>query len=530
MDFFTLDDFTFFSKVVNSNVKPGQREWEEYGSLLKASVFAKTEYWAKLAAGDRFKIEMSWHWQMSGRFREYTWCRIFLEDDEDMGVFFTVGVSSRYHVKGTSIGTLEYKLDCRRAGSSPLSDNQIRQFESLLPEQAKRHVIKADDLNGYDWELLAMETRTFIEKHIDVYKYAITTINAVKKMARICWNENEWRKPSGALGKSISTATTHEKDKGYGYEEWLFDFQQEYGEFCYGFIQAFNKGKHAGKLYDLMLYSIYYDAHTRQSEYYWIGHIKQVYVLDRKEQLYVYEIARLENWIAEMVNDLKAININRLDDEYISLDTMFNVKFRASADNVVLFNPIIRIEDPNKEIGRNKHYVLLDRKENGQLNDRTSGQYLFREGHQEALTGIVDVQVKRSGYSKSLFHKKIQGCIFQQLKAKYEGTGKKVGTEVPTGHGTLIDLVVNCPKEGDTFYEIKTGGSALKCIREGLGQLFEYNFYPGVRNAEKLVIVAPFRADNGIKNYIKHLREKTGIAIYYQAYSRKEEMLVEDLV
>ncbi|MGH8241520.1 MAG: hypothetical protein ACREXP_31500, partial [Steroidobacteraceae bacterium] len=75
-----------------------------------------------------------------------------------------------------------------------------------------------------------------------------------------------------------------------------------------------------------------------------------------------------------------------------------------------------------------------------------------------------------------LRHTLVRDALLAHLK-KIHGA-ENARREVPTGNGTRIDLAV---RVGDryTFYEIKTYSSAQACIREALGQVLEYSFWPG---------------------------------------------------
>lgn len=43
-----------------------------------------------------------------------------------------------------------------------------------------------------------------------------------EKIARICWNTHDWKRPSGSEGKS-RTDTSYENRIGFGHEEWILD-------------------------------------------------------------------------------------------------------------------------------------------------------------------------------------------------------------------------------------------------------------------------------------------------------------------
>jgi hypothetical protein len=155
-------------------------------------------------------------------------------------------------------------------------------------------------------------------------------------------------------------------------------------------------------------------------------------------------------------------------------------------------------------------------------------KFTFVEGHNpDTKKGVLISAFSAPTYSKRLRHQEIQHAVYNQLTELYANSPVKVGTEQSTGLGTFIDLVVHDPREGYTFYEIKTGSSALGCIREAIGQMLEYCYYPDKQHAGKLVIIAPHPIDNTIKQYMNHLRTVLRIALYYQPYSLKKQRLEE---
>ena len=75
----------------------------------------------------------------------------------------------------------------------------------------------------------------------------------MEKIARICWNTHDWKRPSGSEGKSLSDGS-YEKKIGFGHEEWILDDSRIYepNGYHYGFLQPMNvaSGKHIGAVYD----------------------------------------------------------------------------------------------------------------------------------------------------------------------------------------------------------------------------------------------------------------------------------------
>jgi hypothetical protein len=106
-----------------------------------------------------------------------------------------------------------------------------------------------------------------------------------EKMARICWNTNNWIKPSGKIGKS-ETDRAYELQFGFGHEEWLFDFEKLIDGYHYSYLQPIgNKKTHFEKCYNILLYTI----NNETKEQYWVGWINNVYVLTLDDKK-IYDI------------------------------------------------------------------------------------------------------------------------------------------------------------------------------------------------------------------------------------------------
>lgn len=123
-----------------------------------------------------------------------------------------------------------------------------------------------------------------------------------------------------------------------------------------------------------------------------------------------------------------------------------------------------------------------------------------------------------------LRHNHIQQALYEFLSVKY---GKDAaGAEISSGAGTRIDLVL---KLGEAFhmYEIKTGLSARACIREALGQLLEYSYWPGTQIAERLVVVGEPSLDQDAAHYLTLIRERFSLPLYYCQYHSDTGRFVE---
>jgi hypothetical protein len=113
----------------------------------------------------------------------------------------------------------------------------------------------------------------------------------------------------------------------------------------------------------------------------------------------------------------------------------------------------------------------------------------------------------------TLRHKLIQKKLYAIMAKKY---GKSnVSTENPSGVGTNIDLVVR-QRKSYWFYEIKVAQSPRACLRQAIGQLLEYAFWFGSKNASRLLVVGEIPLDKNGEKYIKTLRKKFNLPIEYE--------------
>jgi hypothetical protein len=169
-----------------------------------------------------------------------------------------------------------------------------------------------------------------------------------QKIARICWNSNKWVSPSGKKGKSLDT-NSFEYTRGFGHEEWLFDFSKDIGGFKYSFLQPVNTltKKHQGQEYSVWLYT------QKDGEKLCIGYIKHVYCLTEEEAQLAIKVHQNNGWYDEMKGQLETYSINTtglIDEDALN---NFNIKF-AEQDLVLFSEPI----DITKQYGNNR-YVLM---------------------------------------------------------------------------------------------------------------------------------------------------------------------------
>lgn len=170
------------------------------------------------------------------------------------------------------------------------------------------------------------------------------------KIARICWNSNGWKQPSGPNGKSTDQ-NSFEVNPGFGHEEWLFDYTNLIHGYQYSFLQPINNNAHKGRAYTIYLY--YFEKAS--SKKICIGHIENVVCIDEFEAQNAINHFRENGRLEKMQRDLSLIG---LEPASITKNTSallnFNIKFKP--DDVALYNNPIDITENIK----NHRYILLN--------------------------------------------------------------------------------------------------------------------------------------------------------------------------
>lgn len=342
------------------------------------------------------------------------------------------------------------------------------------------------------------------------------------KVARICWNTEIWRKPSGKLGKSRNKKA-YESKTGYGHEEWLLDTEKLIGGFHYSYLQAI--GAHYDlyreqddTLYNISLYSIDHESKSR----WWIGEIKNVEVISPDESKRVYSIYKEKGWLKEMIVQLQAVSANIIDFKNIPSFAFSNIRFRPS--DVELLDTPRQFLHTDQAV-RSDYYNLKNKVANPVFLEPS---FEFNPGHNPGKATSV-ASYNETKKEVDLFHNSIQSLIYHHLVAVY---GERfVGSEQGTGHGSRIDMVVKAKNKDNEyiFYEIKTSNSIRQCIRDALTQLLEYSYFPDRELASKMVIVSQNKIDKNNTDYLKLLRSKFRIPVYYQQFNVETNLLEPEI-
>jgi len=518
-NFFTKEELDFYSSIVKEDYRTSNPEQQYYNQKLYP-IIAKTKYWAEQIMIDGFKLKQDGNWLTgyTSKIKPYFWPRIFKGEDKD--IFFNVEVNGEDEFIG-------YKLDGYFETTKALPDYKIellQDYKKLINWEWPR--IPFDKIVEYDWERLIAESKDYVKSYLSYHDHLKSILSKESKICRISWNTNKWIKPSGRLGKSNSLS--FEKENGFGHEEWLFDGDKVIDDYKYGFLEPINKyySKYVGNSYDITLY-------TRDSVdkiNYWVANIKEVEVISNEEAEKVLAYYKKEGWYDSMKSDLYNLNLDTKKlDEWVKEGAykLFNIKFKSSLINEL---PLDLIPISSSEVISTYHYTLLDSSSNFQNKTQQNENKGFDFAESGTTGGALAKSSSRSykvqDIELDLKHNEIQEKFQKYLQNIY---GKEiVKRECRAYASSRIDLVRKT-ETGYIFYEIKTYNNLRTSIREGIGQLLEYCFYPNDENAEEIVLVSHIAPNEEIKAYFNLVKKNINIPLRYLHFDVKQEKIISEI-
>ena len=116
----------------------------------------------------------------------------------------------------------------------------------------------------------------------------------------------------------------------------------------------------------------------------------------------------------------------------------------------------------------------------------------------------------------ALRHKLLQPLLHKCLSS--EAGASNVQTEHHLDLGVRVDAAVRL-RRGFAFYELKVAPTFQACMRAAIGQLLEYAHWPSAVRASELIIVGEFPADKDARAYLRLLRNKFSLPVWYRHLS-----------
>ncbi|MBR1029396.1 hypothetical protein [Bradyrhizobium liaoningense] len=144
---------------------------------------------------------------------------------------------------------------------------------------------------------------------------------------------------------------------------------------------------------------------------------------------------------------------------------------------------------------------------------RPVNSFAFQAGCTEKASATKASLAERE-LNINLRHTLLQAALCDRLISQYGA--ENVADEHASGLGTKIDVVLRRTANEFWYYEIKTALSPRACIREALGQIMEYSYWPHASEASRLIICGETALDADGTAYLKTLQQRFGLPVAYE--------------
>lgn len=341
-----------------------------------------------------------------------------------------------------------------------------------------------------------------------------------KKMARICWNSNNWIKPSGKIGKSLNNS--FELDNAFGHEEWLFDLDKLIEGHHFSYLQSIDENKqklYSGEYIDILLFTIK-TIKKNITVKYWVGWINNAYVLSFEESKEIYEKYKENKWLDEMKNDL--LYVEAKYKTIYSSKNIFNVKFLP--EDFHWINGTDLQEFSENEKLKASYYNLYDIN-NNDFKKLIEQKYEIVKKSRSSKTKNV-IGKSSEGYNKEYenIHGKLLDAFYEYLDNLFPMKVSKEAIIKPTNN--RIDIYQETDDK-NIIYEIKAYPDLKHSFRIALGQLLEYGYYPNRDKKYKLVLVSYKNIEKQLKEYIDNLNIMFNIDIGIVCFNYNLNMIID---
>jgi hypothetical protein len=112
-----------------------------------------------------------------------------------------------------------------------------------------------------------------------------------------------------------------------------------------------------------------------------------------------------------------------------------------------------------------------------------------------------------------LRHNALQTELVHVLEGKFPK--EHIHTEFNVAGSDRVDVAIETD-EGCLFCEIKIAPHARAALRQAVGQLIEYAYWPAESRVTRWWVVSEPRPTADEITYLKAIREKYGVSLYYQ--------------
>ena len=333
-----------------------------------------------------------------------------------------------------------------------------------------------------------------------------------KRIMRLTWNENNWEKPSGHNWKHENQGKSniaYENQFGYGHEEWLFNPRYIMNGFQYGYVRGVGRSKLINNIID----ELYLFTKAPTSNFFLIGKFLNVEKLVDYQKSHPKLKKLVSKYRNETINELKAVNAYYQE----LIKHPFQPLLRYKIEDALILEEPLPLELDKSTYKRFTPYKVTPEIETI-LGDKLQNLPMlkFKAGKSKSRKTYSRISHNSKKEITSI-HVEIIENLYKFLLKKT--SKERLSAEKSTINGKIIDLIELVSESKFNLYEVKSNSSALRNIREALGQILEYALIDSKVTIKKLVIVGPAYFTRIEKEYLKNLKRIISIPIEYWYYN-----------
>jgi len=308
-------------------------------------------------------------------------------------------------------------------------------------------------------------------------------------MQRVCWNTRGWQLPSGS-----TTEKGFPGKNGFGHEEWNFQLSDTWNEFVFPYTYLIPQQKILDQ--NQGVFNIgFFARHQEKKEWLFIGIHHNAELISDNEYPEIIKAFNRDGVFKRRADELLSAT-NKFKTQKAALKEVVDafrspyIRIKCRVADIEIFPQPISIEKPSNYRFNSFTYVnSFPSRKSSSPNNRQQRSALAEDGYYRELSSKLKIILQK--------HNTLSNDFAEWLKSQ--------GISV-TQEENYIDILFNV-NGVDYIAELKVvyGVGTTKAIREALGQLFEYNYYPGREKKNEWMVVldqSPLQAD---QNYIENL-------------------------
>lgn len=316
-------------------------------------------------------------------------------------------------------------------------------------------------------------------------------------MQRVCWNTRGWQLPSGS-----TTEKGFPGEHGFGHEEWNFQTSDTWNGYIFPYTYLIPQQKILDNYKGLFNIG-FFTRHQEKNEWLFIG---------------IHHVAELIT-DAEYPKIIKTFQqdgiFERRAEELLSATNTFKTKKEALKEAVDAFkNPYIRVKSPVSNIEIFPQPISINKPSNHRFKSFTYVDNFPSVGnalnvYREQRSALTEDGYYRESSSKLNIivpkHNKLSNNFAEWLNRN--GISAKQ-------EENYIDILFSI-NGVEYIAELKVvyGVGTTKSIREAIGQLFEYNYYPGRDEKKEWMIILDNKPLETDLNYVDTLIKNAGLPL-----------------